>query len=264
MLRRTVPFRVHEFVSLRKVYDPSFHANFHTSDTGFLQDLYTKAYPEDPFSPVRKYHSLAGNRYVVSAPVTVQDKCLRVPFIIDTGAPWTMLHPLAFQKFGIEDPSAITKEVLKRVQIGKLKSMEGVQLNQEGTCSSFHNINKKQDQQHANAITNLSYLNVLGTDYISYVIRDLPEFLTSNFYRIQPPIKDVLVTNGTATTAVTPKAPLVVYLKKAIKAEFPELCKGIPSYHIILRDPNNNNQVMGDTDPLHANIEYVFEVPVAE
>ena len=261
MLRRTVPFRIHEFVSLRKVYDPSFHEKFHTSDSGFLQDLYTKAYPEDPFSPVRKYHSLAGNRYVVSAPVTVQDKCLRVPFLIDTGAPWTMLHALAFQKFGIEDPSAITKEVLKSVNIGKVKSMEGVQLNQEGECSSFNNNNQNQQ---ANAITNLSYLNVLGTDYISYVIRDLPEFLTSQFYKIQPPIEDVLITNGTATTAVTPKAPLVVYLKKAIKAEFPELCKGIPSYHIIIRDPNNNNQIMGDTDPLHANFEYVFEIPVAE
>ena len=260
MLRRTAPFRIHEFVSLRKVYDPSFHENFHTSRIGFLQDLYTKAYPEDPFSPVRKYHSLAGNRYVVSAPVTVQDKCLRVPFIIDTGAPWTMLHPLAFQKFGIEDPSAITKEVLKSVNIGKVKSMEGVQLNREGACSSFHNINKKQDQQHANTITNLSYLNVLGTDYISYVIPDLPEFLTSKFFKFQPPpLKRVLVTNGTIVIAVTPKEPLVLYLRDAIKEKLPDTCANIEASSIIIKDPNS--KILRCKDPLLANIEYVFEIP---
>ena len=202
---------------------------------------YKEAKKTDAFSPILDRYS---SRYVLTAPLSVGKKCKVAPFIIDTGAPITVIHEDTIGWFLTKFDVDQAKDSIGEIFIGEVPIPLRLNTDKHGA---------------------FKFLNILGLDFIDAAMPGLRGYINTNISKFQPPPNgDVFVTNGTAATAVTPKAPRVLYLKKAIKAEFPELCKGIPSYHIIIRDPNNNNQIMGDTDPLHANFEYVFEIPVAE
>ena len=235
----------------RPILSRKWHANILFQQITLIQEFdepklfheasptcYKEAKKTDAFSPILDRYS---SRYVITAPLSVGNKCKVAPFIIDTGAPITVIHEDTIGRFVNKFDVDHAKDSIGEIFIGEVPVPLRLNTDKHGT---------------------FKFLNILGLDFIDAAMPGLRGYINTNISKFQPPpIKDVFVTNGTATTAVTPEEPRVLYLKKAIKAEFPELCKGIPSYHIILRDPNNNNQVMGDTDPLHANIEYVFEVP---
>ncbi len=167
---------------------------FHTT---CLPDLYQPVAREAPLSKCRKmFH----RRIVVSAPVALGGKCLRVPFVVGTGAPSTYLHPVAVQKF-IGQGSLVSDSYSTAVCGVPLKAAT-------------------HDTQHGH----VAHLNVLGMDFLDDAAPELMAFFSEAFasYVTRANEVDVFVTDGKGTTApITAEGARVMHLKLAIKKALP-------------------------------------------
>lgn len=188
----------------------------------------------DAFSPILDRYD---SRLVITAPTTLGNQCKNVPFIIDTGAPITVIHKDTIGRF------------LKNFDVDQARDANIDILIGQEPISARVNIDTKGTFKH---------LNLIGLDFIQQAIPGFRGYINANISKFQP-LGNVPVTNGTIATMVTPEKPLVMCLKDAIKAKLPNTCANIEAPSIIIKDPNNN--IMHDKDPLLANIEYVFEVP---
>ena len=236
MLRRTLLFRLADGPLFIQPLITEFDTAraFHQSRLGYLQGLYEATTSADPFSPVLEL----GLRYMVSGPVTIGKKCLRTPFLIDTGACVTMIHTETYRRFGVNP-----EDVQGAIKIGHLP------------MHAQHNPNPEQPQKaHL-----LGYLNLLGADFLRVAVPDLTKYLSENISKFQPPLSSVIVTGADSTFRVTPKHPFVMDLKQAIKENKKNALSGVDSDQIIIKSPDG--KVLGDKDPLHAGVEYQFELP---
>ena len=223
--------------------------DFHCSRFGYLEDLYEPASSSDPFSSVIQYMTHYGVRLMVSAPVTIGKKCLRTPFLIDTGSTVTLLHTETFTKFGFDAIPA-----LNNVKVGR--HVMSVQLNAATTNLSPGDKHYNSSNPHP-----LGYLNLIGMDFLRVAAPKLPDYLSENLAKFQPPISYVVVTDGKMALRVFPRFFQVMDLKEAIQEE-------LEPYHptgklnpraIIIKSPDGI--VLGDKERLHANVKYVFELP---
>lgn len=216
--------------------------SFHVSRAGYLENLYSVAEPQDPFSPVLKFR---GQRYLISGPVTIKNKTFRVPFIIDTGAPITMIHQYTVRKFGVE-----FKEEIVPVNIG----IHSFNVSLHDASTRTVEVVKDGQKVFEKVVDHLAYLNLLGLDFLEGAAPQLASYISENISKYQPPIDEIVVTGNGVAISVTPKKPTVMHLKKAVKEELAFMCASIDAVQIIIKNPADSYKVMGDKDPLHANI----------
>jgi hypothetical protein len=222
---------------------------FHESRPGYLANLYDLATPEDPFSEVIKYNSV---RLMVSAPVTIGRACRRVPFLIDTGCGQTMVHQITFDRFLKADQPVPQRILIGRHQVSITHS--------RFTTDSVSRIDSKTGKVVRVEIPHLlGYLNILGMDFLNEAVPDLHRYLHDNLSRYQPPLDIVEVTDGAEVFGVRPERPVAWALKKAI-ADYRRW--SIDPVSIRLRDPSGRE--LAGKDPLHAGIEYAYEVSDAK
>jgi hypothetical protein len=221
-------------------------AQFHESRPGYLSNLYEPTVAEDPFSEVIKFNDV---RLMVSAPVTIGKQCKRVPFLIDTGCGTTMIHQITFSKFLKED-QAVPREVrIGRHPITFVHSRFTTErICRHGPVSGAAEI---IEVPHL-----LGYLNILGMDFLNAAVPELHRYLHTNLSRYQPPLDTVVVTGDGATFGVRPEKPVAWALKKAI-GEY--MRYDLPAPRIRIKDPTE--RILADRDPLHADVEYSFELP---
>ena len=224
--------------------------DFHCSRSGYLADLYEPASSSDPFSSVLQYMTHYGVRLMVSAPVTIGKKCLRTPFLIDTGSTATLFHTETLRKFCLGND--IIPPELQNVKIGH--HLMSVRVN---TATTNLSPGDKEYQPHNPH--HLGYLNLIGMDFLRVAAPQLPDYLSENLSKFQPPISYVVVTDGKMALRVTPRFFQVMDLKKAMKEESPNLLRDVDYCAIIIKSPDGI--VLGDEEPLHANVKYVFELP---
>ena len=202
---------------------------FHTT---CLPGLYQ---PVDITASFSKCHKLFNRRIIVSAPVELGSKCLRVPFLVDTGAPSTYLHSIGVEKFvGCGNP------IMSHYSI----KVGGVEL---------------QADSHDLSTGAVAYLNILGMDFLDDAAPNLLTYFTEAFGKYNGgAVTEYLVSDGRGVAfRVTPKHPDVMSLKQAIK-EY--MTYALPPPYIVVKDPATG-KAMGDKDPLHSGIEYLYEVP---
>jgi hypothetical protein len=216
-----------------------------------LDKSYTNTSKDDPFSDICHRHGQAGKYYMITGPVSFDDKlfpgCKRVPFLVATDFPQSLIHEYTLKQFNpeIEIPQDIIKNGLK-VRIG-------------GRDGFYLNVHQTDNNSKQNA--HLAWVNILGLDYLERAVPNLANYLDENIKKYQPPLEYVIVTDGVISILVHPKKPIVMHLKQAIKKELSPELNDIDADQLIIKDPSNNNKVMHDEDPILANIEYIFEVP---
>jgi hypothetical protein len=180
-------------------------------------------------------------RIIVTSPVRLGEKCLRVPFLVDTGAPSTYLHHLGVKKF-IGDGNAILRQYT--ISIG------GTEFEAETHDSS---------ETHNSSVGAVAYVNILGMDFLDDASPVLLDYFSIAFAKkYGPEVVDVWVTDGMVSFPAKPKKPQVAYLKAAIK-EY-GMYTSLDPTSIVIKDPATGT-VMGDKDPLHAGVKYLYELP---
>lgn len=195
-----------------------------------------------------------GSRLATCCVVTVADEDGKnarsrwVPFIVDTGAPsalylsaitWDYLDIQASPRKSRADPI-----FCKQVQIGKWSG------------SAF------LSEEHGETATHLADVNVIGMALLGP--REIAESMTGILQRaLEPTVPNfflVLDARSGATSPVSPKRSTVMFLKDAIKEKYSHDLRHIDAPHLIIKDSNTGLK-LGDEDPVHASIKYIFEVP---
>ena len=187
-----------------------------------------------------------GTRLATTVAVTIPSvrKTKYIPVIVDTGAPRALyLSKDTWNLFGI---SAVPRSDRKNlpfscdVTIGKWAG--------EALLSEDHGASEDH----------LAGANVLGMGLLG--ARDVAKSFTKLLKEATEldivAMSDVIVTGQGSTFGVTPKHPVVWSLKVAIKEVG---MWHIPHFKIIIKSPDG--KVLGDKDPLHAGVEYQFELP---
>jgi hypothetical protein len=222
-------------------FPPSFHESRHE----YLQNLYETANPEDAFSAVLCYG--IQKRLVVSAPVTLGRVTLRTPFLIDTGCYNTVLHTHAWNRFKAKFDRKPDIWPVGTAKIGT------------HTLSNIQNNTHTTERCNASGVVHVfGYLNILGMDFLTRAVPELPKYLSENISKFQPPTSDVWVNGGLDSFPVTPKNPDVASLKLAIKEV---RMYALPYPDIKIRDPKNPGQYLRNKDPVLAGVEYTYDLP---
>ena len=207
------------------------------------EDFHVKCLPGlyDPVernSPFSKCEMLFNRRIIVSVPCSVNKKCLRVPMLVDTGAPSTYLHTIAMEKF-FDSSQNVPSSFDAYIGNHLVKAQ----------------MNTEVDEKRVTA-----YLNILGMDFLNSAVPELLPWISAQLSKVQPQEMktEFIVTGADSTFPVTPKHPFVMYLKQAIKEN---KMYRMDASRIIIKSPDC--KVMRDKDPLHAGVKYQFELPAA-
>ena len=187
MLRRTKALRLMEGMQYRPLNAATLPVlaqdidqdDFHT---GWMPGLYSEVSENEPFAKCKKcYH----RRVLTAAPCTLNGKCLRVPLLVDTGAPTSYLHTYALKRFFEQSTTDEHFPNKVKIMIGTLP-IEA----QHNAC--------------IDGISVTSHLNILGMDFLEEALPDLLPWLSENFSKFQSPLKEVFVSEWNATTCSFP------------------------------------------------------------
>ena len=170
MLRRTVRchlmegihYRIPDVATLPVLVQDIDPATFHQS---CMPGLYQEVSNRVHFSKCEK---LFNRRIIVAVPCSIGKKCLRVPMLVDTGAPSTYLHTIALNKFfGVGNPVP-----------GEFDAYIGTHL-----LRAKHN-------PDVSTTTVTGNLNILGMDFLDSAVPDLLPWLSDRLSAVQ---KDELI-----------------------------------------------------------------------
>jgi hypothetical protein len=241
-LFRKGPNRIQQVATLPVLAQDIDHIDFHTK---WHPGLYSPVAQDTPFVTCK---ILFYRRIITAAPVSLNNKCLLTPFLVDTGAPSTYLHTYALKKFYAQEVADFRKIPGNEKKDPPFSSEFVMNIGPKEICAG-HNTNT--DERLV-----LSHLNILGMDFLEIALPGLLPWISENFTKFQPPISSVVVNfNDVRRFVVFPKQPRVLELRVAIKEELHPKLKDVDATRLIIKNSTTGEE-LGDLAPLHANFEY--------
>jgi hypothetical protein len=185
-------------------------------------------------------------RLLAAMPITLRGQTKLVLFLLDTGAPQSMIHREALRRFGYHDP--LPESV--SIQFGRIRAKLVLNPNTFGAGDQPHHV---------------GFMSILGLDVIGLVCRDLPEHLAAHFAQIQL-IGPVWVRQrgggggGVTWIEAFPKRSNVDALRDAIKVKRTPRLDNIAADELAIYE-RDSSDALDSRSSLKPGIEYEFELP---
>jgi hypothetical protein len=183
------------------------------------------------------------SRLLAAMPITLRGRTKLVPFLLDTGAPQSMIHSDALKRFGYHDslPESVP------IQFGQIRAELALNPNTFGAGDQPHHI---------------GFMNIIGLDIIGVVCRDLPEHLAAHFAQVQliGPVWVRQRGGDGASFKAFPKRGNVDALKKAIKVKCPSDLASIDAYKLTIYERDSSDALDSEAS-LKSGVRYEFEPP---